>query len=46
MVLITTEGEKSRVLEAIKAGVSDYVVKPFEQDALKDKIGKFIKTAV
>ena len=29
LVMVTTEAEKSRVLEAIKAGVNNYVVKPF-----------------
>src|SRR5947208_1834578 len=29
IVMITTEAEKMRVLEAIQAGVSDYLIKPF-----------------
>lgn len=41
-VLITTEAEKSRVLEAIQSGVSDYVVKPFEADALRAKLEKLV----
>ncbi len=41
VVMITTEAEKSRVLEAIQAGISDYVVKPFTPDALREKLGKF-----
>jgi two-component system chemotaxis response regulator CheY len=41
-LLITTEAEKTRVMEAIQAGVSDYVVKPFENDVLKEKLGKFV----
>ena len=40
IIMITTEAEKSRVLEAIQAGVSDYLVKPFTPDALREKIGK------
>ena len=39
--MITTEGEKNRVLEAIKAGVNDYLVKPFTADMLRDKLGAF-----
>ena len=42
IMLITTEGEKSRVMEAVQAGVSDYVVKPFEADALRAKIDKHV----
>lgn len=40
--MITTESEQSRVLEAIKAGASDYLVKPFEQDVLLDKLQKYV----
>ncbi|MDX1964929.1 MAG: response regulator [Pirellulales bacterium] len=45
VVLITTEGEKSRVLEAIQAGVSDYLVKPFEAEALRAKLEKHVNLA-
>ena len=41
IVMVTTEGEKGRVLEAIKAGITDYVVKPFSADLLRDKLGKY-----
>jgi two-component system chemotaxis response regulator CheY len=40
--MITTEAETSRVLEAIQAGASDYLVKPFEQDVLLDKLQKYV----
>ena len=39
--MVTTEGEKTRVLEAIKAGVTDYLVKPFTADMLQEKLNKF-----
>jgi two-component system chemotaxis response regulator CheY len=42
IVMITTEAEKSRVLEAIQAGVTDYLVKPFTTDKLKEKLDKFL----
>lgn len=45
VVLITTEVEKRRVLEAIQAGVSEYVVKPFDSATLQAKIGKFVDPA-
>jgi len=38
IVLITTEAEKSRVIEAVQAGVSDYIVKPFEAEQLLAKL--------
>ena len=41
VIMITTEAEKSRVIEAVKAGISDYLVKPFTPDALKKKIERF-----
>lgn len=40
--MITTEAEQSRVLEAIQAGASDYLVKPFEQEVLLDKLQKYV----
>jgi len=41
IIMITTEGEKSRVIEAIQAGVSDFLVKPFTPDALREKLDKY-----
>jgi two-component system, chemotaxis family, chemotaxis protein CheY len=40
IIMITTEAEKSRVLQAIEAGVSDYLVKPFTPDTLREKLEK------
>jgi two-component system chemotaxis response regulator CheY len=40
--MVTTEAEKSRVLEAIQAGVSDYLVKPFTADTLREKLAKHV----
>jgi two-component system chemotaxis response regulator CheY len=40
--MITTEGEKNRVIEAIKAGVSDYLIKPFTADMLREKLDKYV----
>lgn len=42
VIMITTEAEAGRVKEAIGAGVSDYLAKPFENDVLRAKIDKFI----
>lgn len=38
IIMVTTEAEKSRVIEAIKAGVNNYVVKPFTPDVLSARI--------
>ena len=40
IIMVTTEAEKTRVLEAIQAGVSDYLVKPFTADTLREKLEK------
>ena len=40
IVMVTTEAEKSRVLQAIQAGVSDYLVKPFTAETLREKLQK------
>ncbi|QDT06933.1 Chemotaxis protein CheY [Rubripirellula lacrimiformis] len=42
VILITTESEKERVLEAIQAGANNYLVKPFDQDQLLDKLQRYI----
>jgi two-component system, chemotaxis family, chemotaxis protein CheY len=38
LIMCTTEAEKTRVLEAIKSGVNNYVVKPFTAETLAEKI--------
>lgn len=38
LIMVTTEAEKGRVIEAIKAGVNNYVVKPFTPDLLSQRI--------
>ena len=45
IVMVTTEAEKIRVVEAIKAGVNNYLVKPFTPDNLKDKIADTLARA-
>lgn len=40
IIMVTTEAEKSRVIEAIKAGVNNYVVKPFTPDVLSQRINE------
>lgn len=42
VIMVTTEGEKAKVIEAIQAGVTDYLCKPFEQEELRDKLDKIV----
>lgn len=37
-MLVTAESEQSQILEALKVGVTDYVVKPFSPAMLKSKL--------
>lgn len=46
VIIITTEGQQQHVLEAVKAGVSDYILKPFEADSLKEKVTKHVPSLV
>lgn len=46
VVMITTEAERARVVMAIQAGVSDYLVKPFTPDDLKGKLQKWVAVGV
>lgn len=39
-LLVTAESEQKNILEAAKAGVSDYVVKPFNSQTLRGKLEK------
>lgn len=44
IVMVTTEAEKSKVIQAIQAGISDYLIKPFTPEALSAKIRKITGT--
>lgn len=39
-LMVTAEAEKENIIEAVKAGVSNYVVKPFTGQTLKEKLDK------
>lgn len=45
IIMITTEAEKANVIVALKAGVKNYIVKPFTPDVLKEKIAQVLGTA-
>ena len=40
VLMVTAEAKKENVIAAIKAGVNNYVVKPFTAETLKEKIEK------
>ena len=37
-VMVTAEAEQHQIIEAVKSGVSNYVIKPFTGDILKEKL--------
>ena len=42
IIMVTTEAEKSRVVQALKAGANSYIIKPFDIDTILAQIKKFI----
>lgn len=42
IIMVTTEGGKAEVITALKAGVNNYIVKPFTPQVLKEKLGAVI----
>ena len=40
VVMVTVKNERGQILEAIHAGASDYLIKPFESNALRGKLAK------
>lgn len=45
IIMVTTEAEKSRVLDALKAGANNYVIKPFEPATIVGKIQEVLSKA-
>ncbi|MCL4322280.1 MAG: chemotaxis response regulator CheY [Deltaproteobacteria bacterium] len=39
-LMVTAEAKKENVVEAVKAGVNNYIVKPFTAETLQEKISK------
>jgi two-component system chemotaxis response regulator CheY len=39
-VMVTAEAKKENILEAVKAGVSSYIVKPFTAETVGEKLNK------
>lgn len=42
-LMITAESQKENVIQAVQAGVSNYVVKPFNQDVIETKLNQIFK---
>jgi len=42
VLMVTTNGSSVDVIDALKAGVTDYVVKPFSPDTLKEKVNQLL----
>jgi two-component system, chemotaxis family, chemotaxis protein CheY len=42
VIMITTEGEQAKVMEAVKLGAAGYLRKPFTADQIKDKVAALV----
>jgi two-component system chemotaxis response regulator CheY len=38
--MVTAEAQKDNIVEAVKSGVSNYVVKPFTAETITEKLSK------
>jgi two-component system chemotaxis response regulator CheY len=43
-LMITAEAKKNNILEAVRAGVTNYIVKPFTEDLLSKKLREIFQT--
>lgn len=43
-LMVTAEAEQENIMAAVKAGVSNYIVKPFTAQVLQDKLAKVFAT--
>ncbi|MBI1308837.1 MAG: response regulator [Proteobacteria bacterium] len=41
-IMVTAEGKRENVIAAVQAGVSNYIVKPFNAATLKEKLTKVV----
>lgn len=39
VIMCTSEAEKSKIMDALKAGANNYIIKPFTADTIKEKLG-------
>lgn len=45
IIMVTTEGERERIVEALKAGANNYMLKPFKADELLAKVQQTLAKA-
>ena len=43
-LMVSVENEKEKVVEALKAGIRDYIVKPLKQESFRDKVKSILTT--
>ena len=43
VMMVTAEAQQQNIVEAIKTGASNYIVKPFTAEVLEEKISKIFK---
>ena len=43
VLMVTAEAQQSNLIEAVQAGVSNYIVKPFTAEIMQEKIAKIFK---
>lgn len=46
VIMVTSEAKKDRVIEAIQAGASDYVIKPFTAATINKKLQRVLQGGV
>ncbi len=44
ILMVSTEATREQIIEAVRAGVNGYVVKPFKPQILRAKIGKLFQS--
>jgi len=45
IIMVTAKAEREQILQALHVGASDYLIKPFEIDALREKLKKLRRSA-
>lgn len=43
VLMVTAESKKENIMEAVQAGVNNYIVKPFNSQTLEEKLSKIFK---
>jgi two-component system chemotaxis response regulator CheY len=45
VLMVTAESKKENIMEAVQAGVNNYIVKPFNSKTLEEKLNKIFKVS-